>query len=419
MADTDAQAAFYEAGDAAITDWWNSPEGQFFTDGEPLTPDMLAEMRLFQTGTASPAEVYGAWIDDSRSVAEAEAAYAEAGLADEQALADILEQADAIFGDPGAAATAVAIEPPDGGGPDLVPGDAGTRGEAGGDIGAAVAAAADSAAAGPALAAFDDPAGPGVAAQVESLVHDLRAEIEGEPAVVAADDAASAIDIGRAEYLAAERAAQAAYEQRVADIGPPPVQGKGKAERAAYVKAKAAHDAATAAAASDRAAAKRDNIAVHLGPEPSLGTPITVEDAAGLIPDGATVAEIGEVLARVTDADQRAALVDYLKAERFANRPADVDAAAEPPTAPAAPANPLDLGEAVDPAVAERQRLELQLRADAPKRGPVAQEDMASTSLFGQVDAFLTHDGRPTTKRDLLAEIDADDEAIKRMRDCL
>lgn len=79
----------------------------------------------------------------------------------------------------------------------------------------------------------------------------------------------------------------------------------------------------------------------------------------------------------------------------------------------------IDAAAAADPAIAERQRLELELRANAPKRGPVTQQDMSDTGLFGQVDAFFTHDGRAMTKADLLAEIDADDAALKAMRGCL
>ena len=97
---------------------------------------------------------------------------------------------------------------------------------------------------------------------------------------------------------------------------------------------------------------------------------------------------------------------------------AEVEAAADVvPDAP--PANPLDLGEQVDPAAAERARQELALRASSPMRGPAGQADLADTGLFGQIDAFAMHDGKTQTKADLLAEIEADEAALNTLRGCL
>jgi hypothetical protein len=76
----------------------------------------------------------------------------------------------------------------------------------------------------------------------------------------------------------------------------------------------------------------------------------------------------------------------------------------------------LDLGEKVDPAIAERQRQELELRANSPLRPEgidrVAAEDMAASFR-------LDEEGGEITAKDLLAELEADDKAIAAMKGCL
>ncbi|OYZ10798.1 MAG: hypothetical protein B7Y36_08205 [Novosphingobium sp. 28-62-57] len=104
---------------------------------------------------------------------------------------------------------------------------------------------------------------------------------------------------------------------------------------------------------------------------------------------------------------------------------AAVAESAEPPSG-----NLLDLGEAIDPAVRERERQKLQLRAETPlgagiKGGQatgVAQNDVLPEGLFGgkEVPTFDLGDGKgPRTIKDIEDEIAADEAAVEAIRNCL
>lgn len=89
-----------------------------------------------------------------------------------------------------------------------------------------------------------------------------------------------------------------------------------------------------------------------------------------------------------------------------------------PPAPEAVGAEKLDLGAKTDPAIADRQRQEVALHAASPLRpGAVDAEGVGGLGLFDHHDqlAIELHD----EARALLEELDADDKAIKALKDCL
>lgn len=86
--------------------------------------------------------------------------------------------------------------------------------------------------------------------------------------------------------------------------------------------------------------------------------------------------------------------------------------------ADAAPA--LDRGAEVDPAIAERQRQEAALGAEAPLRTLAPQESTLGLGLFGAADGVrLDAEGEARPIADLLDEFDAEAAELKTIRDCL
>lgn len=85
--------------------------------------------------------------------------------------------------------------------------------------------------------------------------------------------------------------------------------------------------------------------------------------------------------------------------------------------AEAADKSALDLGEKVDPAIADRQRQEVALKAGSPLQGLADQKGEIGLGLFDHHDqlAIELHD----EARAVLEELDADDKAIKALKDCL
>jgi hypothetical protein len=86
--------------------------------------------------------------------------------------------------------------------------------------------------------------------------------------------------------------------------------------------------------------------------------------------------------------------------------------------------NPLDLGEAVDPAIAERQRQQVALGAEAPQRAPgdVDQLGEIGLPLMDAADQHtfrLSEEGGEISAEDLLKEIADDEKAVKDIKDCL
>lgn len=81
----------------------------------------------------------------------------------------------------------------------------------------------------------------------------------------------------------------------------------------------------------------------------------------------------------------------------------------------------LDLGDAVDPNVAARQRQEAQLGAEAPMRANVEQDGVMGLGLFDQADApgFRFDEGEPMSAADMLKDLDEDAAMLQRMKDCL
>jgi hypothetical protein len=83
---------------------------------------------------------------------------------------------------------------------------------------------------------------------------------------------------------------------------------------------------------------------------------------------------------------------------------------------------PLDRGAEVDPAIAERQRQEAQLKAEAPMRSVAEQESTMGLGLFDAVDQptfRLSEEGDARSIDDILREADADEAAAKNAKDCL
>jgi hypothetical protein len=82
----------------------------------------------------------------------------------------------------------------------------------------------------------------------------------------------------------------------------------------------------------------------------------------------------------------------------------------------------LDAGAATNPAIAERQRQEAQLRAEAPMRAKSEQDGTMGAPLFDAADQpkFDLEDGKgPRTAAEIDAEIAADRAAIEEIRACL
>lgn len=82
----------------------------------------------------------------------------------------------------------------------------------------------------------------------------------------------------------------------------------------------------------------------------------------------------------------------------------------------------LDSGEAADPALAERQRQEAQLRAASPMRAATDQDSTIGAPLFDAADQFgfrLSEEGEVVTAADLIAKFDEEDAAIATIRECL
>lgn len=81
-----------------------------------------------------------------------------------------------------------------------------------------------------------------------------------------------------------------------------------------------------------------------------------------------------------------------------------------------------DLRAAVDPNIADLQRQQAQLGADAPMRAPTEQDGTMGLALFDAQDApgfRFEVDGEPRTAQDLLADIEQDEAMLKSIRDCL
>ena len=81
-----------------------------------------------------------------------------------------------------------------------------------------------------------------------------------------------------------------------------------------------------------------------------------------------------------------------------------------------------DLRVVIDPAIAERQAQQAQLKAASPMQAKVDQESTMGSPLFDAVDQptfRLDDEGDPVAPADLLAEIDAEDAMIKNIKDCL
>ena len=103
----------------------------------------------------------------------------------------------------------------------------------------------------------------------------------------------------------------------------------------------------------------------------------------------------------------------------------DVDLSDEELLAELAGEAALDLGEAVDPSIAERQRQELALRAGSPLRpGDVDAKGELGLALFDQADQpgfgfRLEEEGEAIEPAKLIDELDADEAAATALRNCL
>jgi hypothetical protein len=77
----------------------------------------------------------------------------------------------------------------------------------------------------------------------------------------------------------------------------------------------------------------------------------------------------------------------------------------------------LDHGPATDPAIADRQRQEVALKAGSPMQSLHEQLGTMGLGLFDQIDQpkFELDD----EARSLIAELDADEKAVKSIKDCL
>lgn len=222
--------------------------------------------------------------------------------------------------------------------------------------------AADAAAGAEALETFDAPGGAGQTAQVEALLHDLRAEV---------DEVAAAAEID--SYSAAQNAMQ---------------------------------DAADAEAMRG-------------------GKEMSFDAEAGQLSDGSRVQtveldESGRWLSRIDGWD----VANDVDLRNFADDPAGAIAAVladRPPAAPIGDTATGSLGLEDDQAapeggMTERQRAEMAARLQQAA-------DQISGGLFDaardQLDAFAMPDGRTVSAADLLAEFDADAAAVQQLRGCL
>jgi hypothetical protein len=82
----------------------------------------------------------------------------------------------------------------------------------------------------------------------------------------------------------------------------------------------------------------------------------------------------------------------------------------------------LDLGEVVDPAIAERQRQQVELGAKSPLQAKTDQLGDMGLALFDQANQptfRLSEEGGETSAEDLLKELGDDEKAIKDIKDCL
>jgi hypothetical protein len=110
-------------------------------------------------------------------------------------------------------------------------------------------------------------------------------------------------------------------------------------------------------------------------------------------------------------------------AKQYAADSAELEArkAAKAGAADGEPAK-LDLGEQTDPAIADKNRQLTTLGSAAPMRSSEEQLGTMGLSLFDNADQptfRLTDEGEEISPADLLAELDADDKAIKAIKDCL
>lgn len=82
----------------------------------------------------------------------------------------------------------------------------------------------------------------------------------------------------------------------------------------------------------------------------------------------------------------------------------------------------LDSGEAVDPAIAARQKQEAQLKADAPMQAQADQDSTMGLALFDKADQpefRLSEEGGVRKAGDILSELDEDEVALGMLRACV
>lgn len=220
--------------------------------------------------------------------------------------------------------------------------------------------------------AFDDPAGDGVAAVADSAWHDVRATVESN------GPKPTEAELSRGSWQQDFDAAGRRMRERLDNVNPENLR------------------------AMLQAMAERD----MRMPDGDLIEMINPHRAVELGYVELVVTEAGVRNGRITDAGKA-----------FVNGDAP-------------PANGLDLGEAVDPAIARRQAEELRLRAQQPLSAGVkagqatgtAQNAVMPEGLFGgaEVPKFDIGDGRgPRTLDDIEAEIKADESAINAIKGCL
>lgn len=82
----------------------------------------------------------------------------------------------------------------------------------------------------------------------------------------------------------------------------------------------------------------------------------------------------------------------------------------------------LDRGAAADPAIAERQRQQAQLGAEAPMRAAAEQDGTMGLPMFDAADQPMFRLDEADDARDLqsiLRDIEAEEAELKKIRDCL
>ncbi|MCU0892426.1 MAG: hypothetical protein MUE77_11965 [Sandarakinorhabdus sp.] len=359
-----AQAAFMEAARADMQRYWLEELPEFVTEGQPMTPEQLAEIEPFMTPERDAKAAYDAWMESwtERNRAEIDAAYEAIDNAADVELPPEYRMEGSDGGDGGnpAIARAAGDGAENGDGPGAVSRNAGQRGDADTPSASPIADAdAAGGAAEAALEGFDDPTGPAIAAQVESLVHDLRAEVTGDP---------------------------------VAGPGEPPVP-------TGMIRVYHGGNDATTGGGGRWVTTSRPKAQGY------------ADKSGGQL----WFTDLPENHPRLTpeypeQGYRQGFTFEWELTEAETLRLQTMDEARP---------NPLDLGEQVDPAAAARAAQELALQANSPMRGRAEQADLSDTGLFGQIDAFAMHDGKAQTKADLLAEIEADDAALNTLRGCL